>query len=128
MANIKNLKRGNKQTQFKSGREAAENGKKGGIASGKSRREKKTIQKILTEYLNQDVSSQKAMKKIATECGVSEKQSIKELVAVACVLNTIKRGGDVDKLLKLCELLGEDNNAQEIEDISEAEADIFGGD
>ena len=35
-------------TQFRSGEEAVENGRKGGIASGKARKQNKTIQNILT--------------------------------------------------------------------------------
>lgn len=46
MANEENLKKG-KATQFRSGEEAAKNGKKGGQASGKSRREKKAFRERL---------------------------------------------------------------------------------
>ena len=127
MANEKNLKRGNPETQFKSGREAVENGRKGGIASGESKREKKTIQNILNAFLNSDVKNQKSLKKLASSVGIKGEQSVKELVTVVCVLNTLQKG-DVDKLQKLCELLGEDNNIQVLEDVSEAEADIFGND
>lgn len=45
MANEENLKQENPTTQYRSGREAVENGKKGGIASGKARRRKKTAQR-----------------------------------------------------------------------------------
>ena len=34
--------------------------------------------------------------------------------------------GDVDKLLTICEILGENNETEHLEDISEAEEDIFG--
>ena len=127
MANEENLKKG-KATQFKSGEQAVKNGKKGGIASGIAKREKKTVQKILSDYLEQDVQSQKSLKQMAKEFGIDGKQSIKELVTIVCILNTLNKGGDVDKLQKICELLGEENNIQELEDISEAEADIFGND
>lgn len=40
MANNKNLKRGNPATQFKSGREAVENGRKGGIKADAARKAK----------------------------------------------------------------------------------------
>lgn len=43
MANEENLKQENPTTQYRSGREAVENGKKGGIASGKARRRKKQL-------------------------------------------------------------------------------------
>lgn len=47
MANVKNLKQGNPDTQFKSGRQAVENGKKGGKASAKKREEQKTLKEEL---------------------------------------------------------------------------------
>ena len=43
-------------TQFKSGREAAENGRKGGIASGEARRKKKTIAEQTMLALNAAMS------------------------------------------------------------------------
>lgn len=43
MANTKNLKKGNPETQFKSGRNAVENGRKGGLASGKAKRAQRTM-------------------------------------------------------------------------------------
>lgn len=93
-------------TQFRSGEEAVENGRKGGIASGQARREKKTIQKILADYLDNDVQSKKSLKKIADTAGITGEQSIKELVTAVCILNTLKKG-DVDKLSSIMGLLGE---------------------
>lgn len=114
-------------TSEQSREEAAKNGKKGGIASGVAKREKKTIQRILDDYLSQDIKSNKNLRKLAETVGINGDQSIKELMTAVCILNTIKKG-DVDKLIKVCELLGEDNNIQVLEDISDAEADIFGED
>ena len=126
MANEKNLKKG-KATQFKSGEEAARNGRKGGIASGESKRERKTIQSLLNDFLDSNVKDQKSLKKLASSVGIKGDKSVKELVTVVCVLNTLQKG-DVDKLQKICEILGEDNNIQMLEDISEAEGDVFGND
>ena len=53
--NEQNLKRGNPDTQFRSGREAVENGTKGGIASGKSRREMKMIKEHLNQILDEEI-------------------------------------------------------------------------
>ena len=86
--------------------EAREKGRNGGIASGKARREKKTIQKILADYLNKDVQSNKSLKKIADTAGITGEQSIKELVTAVCILNTLKKG-DIDKLSSIMDLLGE---------------------
>ena len=124
MANEKNLKM---FTSDQSREEAKKNGKKGGIASGIARREKKTIQQILTDFLNNNVQSQKVLKKIAKDIGITGEKSIKELVTVVCILNTLNKG-DVDKLQKLCEILGEDNKVEMLEDVSEAEEDVFGND
>ena len=124
MANEKNL---TPFTSEQSREEAVENGRKGGIASGKTRREKKTVQKILEEYLSKDVKSNKQLKKMAEAIGIKGNQSIKELVTAVCIINTMKKG-DIDKLLTLCELLGEDNTTEHLEDVSEAEGDVFGDD
>ena len=83
-----------------------EEASKGGQNSGKSRREKKTIQKILADYLDNDVQSNKNLKKIADTAGITGEQSIKELVTAVCILNTLKKG-DVDKLSSIMGLLGE---------------------
>lgn len=48
---LANLKKG-KRTQFRSGDEAAKNGKKGGEASGKSRQAKNTITQALKDGLD----------------------------------------------------------------------------
>ena len=100
MANEQNLK------PIRTEREAREKGRNGGIASGQARREKKTIQKILADYLDNDVQSNKSLKKIADTAGITGEQSIKELVTAVCILNTLKKG-DVDKLSSIMGLLGE---------------------
>lgn len=56
MANNENLKKGNPETQFKSGREAVENGRKGGKASGVAKRQKKSMEQSLQILLNLAVS------------------------------------------------------------------------
>lgn len=101
--------------------------RKGGINSGKARREKKTVQKILEDYLAKNVKSNKNLKNLAESVGIKGNQSIKELMTAVCIINTLKKG-DVDKLKALCEILGEDNGFSEIEDTSEAEGEIFGND
>lgn len=121
MANPENLIPNDERTPS----ERRENARKAGEASGKARREKKTIQNILNDYLDSDVKSKSNLKKIAQEYGIKGNQTIKELVTVACVLNTLKKG-DIEKLSVLQGIIGEDSASEEIEDISEAEDDIFG--
>lgn len=53
MANTDNLKRGNPDTQFRSGREAVENGRQGGIRSGEVRRENKLIKDRILERMGE---------------------------------------------------------------------------
>lgn len=54
-----NLKKGNPETQFKSGRKAVENGRKGGIASAKAKREKKAMKETLETLLALSLKSGK---------------------------------------------------------------------
>ena len=54
MSNANNLKNG-EATQFRTGEEQVEIARQGGIASGKARREKKTIQKILADLLDSEI-------------------------------------------------------------------------
>lgn len=98
---------------------------KGGKKSVQVRREQKTVQAILNDYLSQEVKSNKSLKRVAESAGIKGNQSIKELVTAVCILNTLKKG-DVEKLKTLCEILGETNVLEMLEDISEAEAEVFG--
>lgn len=95
-------------TQFRSGEEAVENGRKGGIASGQARREKKTIQKILADLLESEIKDSPQFAKLASKMGVESDKSIKDIFTYICVLNSVKSGnlGDLERLSKL---LGEDN-------------------
>ena len=53
MANEQNLEKG-AATRFKSGEEAGENGRKGGIASGEAKRKKRDIRRALEALLEKD--------------------------------------------------------------------------
>lgn len=54
MANTENLKKG-KATQFKSGKDAVENGRKAGVASGASRRRKRAMRQAAAMLLNTQI-------------------------------------------------------------------------
>lgn len=54
MANAENLKKG-KATQFKSGKDAVENGRKAGVASGASRRRKRAMRQAAALLLNTQI-------------------------------------------------------------------------
>ena len=95
-------------TQFRSGEEAVENGRKGGIASGQARREKKTIQKILADLLDGQIKDSPQFSKLASKMGVESDKSVKDIFTMVCLFNSVKSGnlGDLERLSKL---LGEDN-------------------
>ena len=109
LANEKNLKKG-KATQFKSGEEAARIGKKGGEASGKAKREKKTIQNILNAFLDDNIKGNVQLEEIAKRFGIEISSSKKELFTIVSVLNTLK-DCDLNDLEKMMKLLGEDKDA-----------------
>ena len=106
MPNIKNLEKG-KNTRFKSGKEAAENGRKGGIASGEAKRAKKTVKLIIDEILNTDIKDMPQFAKYAKKIGIESDRSIKDLYIIICLLNSLKRG-DLSDIERLVKILGED--------------------
>ena len=59
MANNGNLKRGNPETQFKSGQQAVECGRKGGIASGEAKRRKRDAKEIIEIFLSMNINNGK---------------------------------------------------------------------
>ena len=107
MSNANNLKNG-EATQFRTGEEQVEIARQGGIASGKARREKKTIQKILADLLDGQIKDNPQFAKLASKMGVESDKSIKDIFTLVCLLNSVKSGnlGDLERLSKL---LGEDN-------------------
>lgn len=105
MPNENNLKN-RERTQFKSGEKAVESGRKGGIASGVSKREKKTVQKILTEFLDTPALDNPQIAKLAAKMGLQGEESIKDLFTIVCTLNTLKTA-NLSDLERLTKLLGE---------------------
>ena len=90
--------------------------RKGGKNSGKARREKKTIQKILANLLDSEIKDSPQFAELAAKMGVASDKSVKEIFSMVCLLNSVKSGnlGDLEKLSRL---LGEEpttsNNEQE---------------
>ena len=85
--------------------------RQGGIASGKSRQEKKTIQKIFSALCESKCSDVPQFQKIANKLGLQKDASIKELFALVSALNTLKTA-KIDDLIKISELLGEQTEIQ----------------
>ena len=98
-------------TQFRSGEEAVENGRKGGIASGKARQQKKTIQNILATLCDSKCSDIPQFNKIAAKLGLDGDKSVKELFTLVSTLNALKTA-KMDDLGKMAELLGEQRELQ----------------
>lgn len=86
----------------------------GGIASGIARREKKTVQKILSDFLDSDITQNRTLEQLAKKAGLATSGSIKDLVTAVCVLNTLKKG-DVSELEKIAKLLGEQTETADTE-------------
>ncbi len=108
MSNEKTNLKNTEATQFRSGCEAVENGRKGGIASGKARREKQKTQQILSDLVSIKNKDLAVFQKLATKLGLDGDISIHEVFTMVCLLNSVKSGnlGDLERLSKL---LGEDN-------------------
>ena len=94
--------------------EARENGKKGGIASGIARREKKTVQKILNDFLSTAAKDNPQVSKLAAKMGLQDDGSIKDLFTIVCTLNTLK-DGNLSDLERLSKLLGEQTEIADTE-------------
>lgn len=93
-------------TEFQTGEQQVEIARQGGIASGIARREKKTVQKILNDFLEAGITQSKPLEQLAIKAGLSTDGSVKDLVTAVCILNTLKKG-DVSQLETLARILGE---------------------
>lgn len=78
----------------------------GGKASAIARKERKTIQNILNEYLNTSAKDNPQVAKLAAKMGLKGEESIKDLFTIVCTLNTLKNA-NLSDLERLVKLLGE---------------------
>ena len=101
-------------TEFRTGKQQVEIARQGGIASGIARREKKTVQKILGDFLDLGITQNRTLEALARKAGLSTDGSIKDLVTAVCVLNTLKKG-DISELEKIAKLLGEQTEIADTE-------------
>lgn len=94
-----------------------EEASKGGQNSGKARREKKTIQKILADLLDGQIKDNPQFAKLASKMGVESDKSVKDIFTMVCLLNSVKSGnlGDLERLSKL---LGEDKQNENADVLS----------
>ena len=101
-------------TEFRTGERQVEIARQGGIASGIARREKKTVQKILNDFLSTAAKDNPQVSKLAAKMGLQDDGSIKDLFTIVCTLNTLK-DGNLSDLERLSKLLGEQTEVADTE-------------
>ena len=88
--------------------------RKGGQKSAQVRREKKTVQKILNDFLSTAAKDNPQVAKLASKMGLQDDGSIKDLFTIVCTLNTLK-DGNLSDLERLSKLLGEQTDVADSE-------------
>lgn len=91
-----------------------EEASKGGQKSAQVRREKKTVQKILNDFLSTAAKDNPQVSKLAEKMGLQDDGSIKDLFTIVCTLNTLK-DGNLSDLERLSKLLGEQTEIADTE-------------
>jgi hypothetical protein len=91
-----------------------EEASKGGQKSAQVRREKKTVQKILNDFLSTAAKDNPQVSKLAAKMGLQDDGSIKDLFTIVCTLNTLK-DGNLSDLERLSKLLGEQTEIADAE-------------
>ena len=87
---------------------------KGGQKSVEVRRQKKTVQKILNDFLSTAAKDNPQVAKLAAKMGLKSDDSIKDLFTIVCTLNTLK-DGNLSDLERLSRLLGEQTEVADTE-------------
>ena len=87
---------------------------KGGKKSVEVRRQKKTVQKILNDFLSTAAKDSPQVSKLAAKIGLQDDGSIKDLFTIVCTLNTLK-DGNLSDLERLSKLLGEQTEIADTE-------------
>jgi hypothetical protein len=88
--------------------------RRGGQKSAQVRREKKTLQKILNDFLSTAAKDNPQVSKLAAKMGLQDDGSIKDLFTIVCTLNTLK-DGNLSDLERLSKLLGEQTEIADTE-------------
>lgn len=120
--NEKNLKPQSERTK----EEQREIARKGGQASGKKRRENRTIQQILKTVLDGDVSTLQQFAPLARKLGLESDKSIKEVYTILCLLNSVKTAnlGDLERLQKVLGEDKQDENASVIDKLDKVIGEV----
>lgn len=118
MANVKNLKRGNPDTQFKSGQRAVEMGRKGGLAYGKSKTYQDIFKKMLSAPLNDD------QRRKLEQFGIDPDEATYMTMMFASVMSTATKKGDFKAMEKTMELAGMSKRLETEQRVKEVELSI----
>ena len=102
-----NLKHGNPDTEFKSGREAVEKGQKGGIVSGQVRRQNRKLSTLASKIAANPVPEGKA-KKALEKMGVADEDMTCDAMVVAGVYGKASQG-DIKAVEKWEQWMEEDS-------------------
>lgn len=113
------------QYQFRSGDEAQENGRKGGIASGAARRRKRALKDAADLFLSLPVTDRRVFNKLVRK-GV-DVEDIDNQMAMICGLHAQASLGDARAGKLLWEMLGENAKDDPVEDQLLKAKELLGG-
>lgn len=113
------------QYQFRSGDEAQENGRKGGIASGAARRRKRALKEAADLFLSLPVTDRRVWNKLARK-GI-DPEDIDNQMAMICGLHAQASLGDARAGKLLWEMLGENAKDDPMEDHLLKAKELLGG-
>ena len=113
MANNKNLKRGNPETQFKTGRKQVETARNGGIASGIAKRRKRTEKELAMMILDAAVSDDDDRHELESFGIEGEDATYYALMLARLIQKALN--GDVQAIKEYRNIIETDNAAKDIE-------------
>ena len=112
MANTKNLKRGNPETQFRSGRDAVESGRKGGIASGIAKRKRRSEKELAMMILEAAVKDDDDKHELEGFGIIGEDATYYALMLARLIEKALS--GDVQAIKEFRNIVETDNAAKDI--------------
>lgn len=113
------------QYQFRSGDEAQENGRKGGIASGAARRRKRSLKEAADLFLSLPVTDTRTYNKMVM-AGIEESE-IDYQMAVVVGMTAKAISGDAKAAKVVLEMLGENTKEDPVEDQLIKAKELLGG-
>lgn len=116
MGSMENLEKG-KATRFKSGEEAANAGRKGGIASVESRRKAKGMRDLAAQLMTTKVNKdQQSIRKELTRLGIKESDQTYTAAVVARLFTKALQTGDIQTIRFLSDIAGIDLSGESEDD------------